>query len=75
MLNLQYGGATLELAIHVLDSKRVRVEGKWSGLLRTVAVKDATGANVALLQTGSTWQFEAANHQQYSVRIAGISGT
>jgi hypothetical protein len=75
VLNLQYGGATLELAIHVLDSKRVRVEGKWSGLLRTVAVKDATGANVALLQTGSTWQFEASNHQQYSVRIAGISGT
>jgi hypothetical protein len=75
VLNLQYGGATLELAIHVLDSKRVRVEGKWSGLLQTVAVKDAAGANVALPQTGSTWQFEAANHRQYSVRIAGISGS
>ena len=75
VLNLQYGGATLELAIHVLDSKRVRVEGKWSGLLRTVAVKDAAGANVALPQTGSTWKFEAANHRQYSVRIAGISGS
>jgi hypothetical protein len=75
VLNLRYGGATLELAIHVLDSKRVHVEGKWSGLLRTVAVKDSTGANIALQQTGSTWQFEAANHRQYSVRIAGISGT
>jgi hypothetical protein len=58
-----------------LDSKRVHVEGKWSGLLRTVAVKDASGENITLQQTGSTWQFEAANHRQYSVRIAGISGT
>jgi hypothetical protein len=73
VLNLEYGGATLDLAIRVLDSQRVRVEGKWSGVLRTVAVKDATGAKVAPQETGSTWQFEGANHQQYLVRIAGIS--
>ena len=73
VLNLQYRGATLELAIRTLDSQRVRVEGKWSGSFRTVAVKDTAGANVALQGSGSSWQFEGANHHQYFVRIAGIS--
>jgi hypothetical protein len=74
VLNLQYRGAFLELAIHVLDSQRVRVEGIWSESVRSVAVKDANGANVVLRGTGSAWQFEGANHQQYLVRIVGISG-
>jgi hypothetical protein len=74
VLNLQYRGAFLELAIHVLDSQRVRVEGIWSGSVRSVAVKAANGANVVLRGTGSAWQFEGANHQQYLVRIVGISG-
>jgi hypothetical protein len=74
VLNLQYWGASLELAIRVLDSRRVRVEGTWSGAFQSVAVKDATGANISLQGTGSVWQFEGANHQQYFVRIAGISG-
>lgn len=71
--NLQYRGAFLELAIHALDSRRVRVEGTWSGSVRSVAVKDAKGANLALQGTGSTWQFEGANHQQYFVRIVGTA--
>jgi hypothetical protein len=62
----------LELAIHVLDPQRVRVEGTWSGSVRSVAVKDGRGANVALQGTGSAWQFEGGNHQQYLVRIVGI---
>ncbi|HEV2953081.1 MAG TPA: hypothetical protein VG015_03215, partial [Candidatus Dormibacteraeota bacterium] len=74
VLNLQYRGAFLELAIHGLDSQRVRVEGIWSGSVRSVAVKAANGANVVLRGTGSAWQFEGTNHQQYLVRIVGISG-
>jgi len=73
ILNLQYRGAFLELAIRVLDSQRIRVEGIWSGSVRSVAVKDAKGANAALRGTGSAWQFEGANHQPYVVRIVGIS--
>ena len=72
-LNLQYRGAFLELAIHVLDSQRVRVEGIWSGSVRSVVVEDAKGANLTLRGNGSAWQFEGANHQQYLVRIVGIS--
>ena len=73
IVNLQYRGALLELAIHVLDPQRVRVEGTWSGSVRSIAVKDGRGANVALQGTGSAWQFEGGNHQQYLVRIVGIS--
>jgi hypothetical protein len=73
VLNLQYRGAFLELAIHVLDSRRVRVEGSWSGSVRSAAVKDAKGAEVSLQGTGSNWEFEGANHQQYFVRITGAS--
>jgi len=72
-LNLQYRGASLELAIRVLDSRRVRVEGTWSGSLRSVAVKDAAGANISLQGNGSVWPFEGANHQQHFIHIAGIS--
>lgn len=71
--NLQYRGALLELAIHVLDSQRVRIEGIWSGSIRSVAVKDAEGAHVSLESAGSAWQFEGTNHRQYLMRIAGIS--
>ena len=73
VLNLQYRGAALELAIRVLDSRRVRVEGKWSKAFRTVSVKDAMGKSIALEEAGSVWQFEGANHQQYFVRVTGIS--
>ncbi len=73
IVNLQYRVALLELAIHVLDPQRVRVEGTWSGSVRSVAVKDGKGASVALQGTGSAWQFEGGNHQHYVVRIVGIS--
>jgi len=73
IVNLQYRGALLELAIQVLDPQRVRVEGTWSGSVRSVAVKDGKGVSVALQGTGSAWQFEGGNHQQYLVRIVGIS--
>ena len=71
VLNLQYRGVFLELAIHVFDSERVRVEGTWRGPLRSTAVKDAKGANVSLQGSGSIWRFEGTNHQQYFVHIAG----
>jgi hypothetical protein len=71
--NLQYAGETLELAIHVLDPRHVRVEGRWSGSLRTTAVKDAAGTSMPLQHVDSAWQFEGSNHRQYLVRIAGIS--
>jgi hypothetical protein len=73
VLNLQYRGAMLELAIHVQDSQRIRVQGTWSGSLRTVSVKDARGANLRFESNGAAWQFEGVNHQQYSVHITGIS--
>jgi hypothetical protein len=73
VLNLHYCSEFLELAIHVLNAQRVRVEGTWSGSFRAVAVKDARGTNVSLEGTGSRWQFEGSNHQQYFVRIEGIS--
>ena len=73
VLNLQYCAEFLELAIHVLDAQRVRVEGTWSGSFRAVAVKDTRGAKVSLEATGLRWQFEGSNHQQYFVRIEGIS--
>jgi hypothetical protein len=73
VLNLQYRGAMLELAIHVQDSHRIRVQGTWSGSLRTVSVKDARGANLRFESNGAAWQFEGVNHQQYSVHITGIS--
>jgi enediyne biosynthesis protein E4 len=43
------------------------------GTVRSVAVTDGKGASVALQGTGSAWQFEGGNHQQYLVRIVGIS--
>jgi len=46
IVNLQYRGALLELAIQVLDPQRVRVEGTWSGSVRSVAVKDGKGVSV-----------------------------
>src|SRR5215469_5653574 len=67
--NLQYTGETLELGIRVLDSRRVRVEGKWAGSLRTISVKDAAGMDLALQGTGSAWEFEGFNRQQYLIRI------
>jgi hypothetical protein len=70
--NLQYAGESLDLAIHVLDSRRVRVEGKWSGSIRTVEVKDAKGEEVAVQQTDSTWQFEGLNRQDYQTHLAGV---
>jgi Trehalase len=73
VLNLQCAGASLELAIRALDSKRVRVEGSWSGGRRSVAVRDARGADVSLQGTGSVWQFDGVNHEQYFVRLTGIS--
>jgi hypothetical protein len=73
VLNLQYREASLELALHVLDSRRVRVEGRWSGALRTTALHDDRGASVPLQQAGSAWQFEGENHHQYVVRITGVS--
>ena len=63
----------MELAIHVLDSQRVRVEGTWSGSMTTVAVKEAEGTNVLLQKVGATWRFDGINHRQYFMRIAGIS--
>lgn len=73
VLNLQYRGASLNLAVRVISPLRVRVEGVWSGPLRTVAVKDAKGATVPLQGTGLSWQFEAENHQQYFVGITSTS--
>jgi hypothetical protein len=72
VVNLQYRGALLDLLIRVLDSQRVRVEGRWSESLRSVAVKDAKGANIPLQGSGSVWQFEGENHQHYFVHTAGV---
>jgi hypothetical protein len=71
--NLQYAEETLDLAIRVVDSRRVRVEGLWSGSIRTVAVKDAAGTSVALERTDSGWQFEGSNRQPYLVLLSGVA--
>ena len=73
VLNLLYGGASLDLAVRVITPDRVRIEGVWSGPVWTVAVNDAKGATVPLQTTGSSWHFEGENHRQYSVRITGTS--
>jgi hypothetical protein len=70
VLNLQYRGVLLDLAIVVLGPQRVQVEGTWSGSLRTVAARNAKGENVPLGGTGSAWKFEGENHQRYFVRVA-----
>jgi Trehalase len=71
--NLQYAGNFLDLSIHALDAQRVRIEGRWSGSIRTEAVKETTGAEVALQQSGSVWQFDGLNHQQYLIRLTGVA--
>jgi hypothetical protein len=71
--NLQYAGEALELGIRVLDSRRVRVEAEWLGSLRTISVKDAARRSLALQGTGSTWQFEGFNREQYLVSITDLS--
>ena len=71
--NLQYAGEILELGIRVIDSRRVRVEGKWAGSLRTISVKDAGGMDLTLKGTGSAWEFGGLNREQYLVQIAGFT--
>jgi hypothetical protein len=73
VLNMQYRGGLLGLTMQVLNPQRLRLEGVWSGSVRTVGVKDAAGTSVPLQVSGSSWQFEATNHHQYLVHIAGAS--
>jgi hypothetical protein len=73
VVNLHYREAFLELAIRVLGSGRVQVQGKWSKRLRTVPVKDIKGENVPLQASGSAWQFEGENHQRYFIHTVGAS--
>jgi hypothetical protein len=68
--NLDYRGEKLALGIRVLDGQRVEVEGVWAGPLDTVSVKDAAQRRLPVEGTGSEWQFEARNRQQYVVQIA-----
>ena len=70
--NLQYAEKLLHLGIHVLDSRRIRVEGSFPGSLRIISVKEASGKSIVLQGTGSAWQFEGVNRQEYLVRVAGI---
>jgi hypothetical protein len=70
--NLQYAEKLLHLGIHVLDSRRIRVEGAFPGSLRIISVKEASGKSIVLQGTGSAWQFEGLNRQEYLVRVAGI---
>lgn len=67
--NLQYAGEALELAFHVVDSQRVRVQGAWSGSVRTLSVMGANGGTLELGGIGSAWHFEGSNRQEYRVRI------
>lgn len=71
--NLQCAGTTLELGIRVLDSRRVKVEGEWSGSARTISVKDVSGGNLEISGRDSAWQFEGFNRQHYVVRVTGLS--
>ena len=71
--NMRYREQVLDLTLHALDTKRVRVEGVWSGSIRSFSVKDGSGANVPLQGSGSAWQFEGVNRQSYFVGLAGIS--
>jgi hypothetical protein len=73
VVNLHYGEALLDLTMRVQDSQRIRVEGRWSNPLRTVAVTNAKGENIAVQASGSLWQFEGNNHQHYFMRVAGVS--
>lgn len=66
-------GSSLDLTILALNSRQIRVEGKWSEPLGTISVKDMRGDSVPLQASGSVWQFEGNNHQQYLIRIAGSS--
>lgn len=71
--NLHWRGNFLDLTLHALDSRRIRVEGRWSGPLRSIGVKDATGATVTLEGNGDNWHFTAANHQPYFMRLTGAA--
>ena len=71
--NLQLGEDTLEIMIHVLDARRVRLEGKWSDSLRTASVKDSAGKSVALRSKDASWQFEGDNREQYFLSLAGVA--
>jgi hypothetical protein len=73
VVNLGYRGASLDLSLRALDSRRVLVEGKWSEPFRTAAVVDIKNDSIRLKGTGSAWQFEGENHQQYFIRIVGGS--
>jgi Trehalase len=72
--NLQYAGEALDLGFHVIDSQRVRVEGAWSNSVRTLSVMGANGGTLDLRGSGTAWQFEGSNREEYRVRITTPSG-
>jgi len=71
LVNLSYRGASLDLSVRTLDSGRIRLKGRWSEPLRTVAVTDLDKQSVPLELSGGTWEFEGENHKHYFLRIAG----
>jgi hypothetical protein len=71
--NLQLGEDRLNIMIHVIDARRVRLEGKWSNSLRAASVKDSAGKGLALRSNDLNWQFEGYNREQYFLSLAGAA--
>ncbi|HXQ98687.1 MAG TPA: trehalase family glycosidase [Candidatus Limnocylindrales bacterium] len=71
--NLQFSGGSMDLGIQVLDSRRVRIQGRLAGSVRIKSVKDASGTSPVLQGSGSEWQFEGLNRTDYWVRVARVS--
>jgi hypothetical protein len=68
---LRYGDDSLDLALHVVDPQRVRVEGRWHGHTRTTSVAGANGNPVESTASGNDWQFEAQNHGRHLLTVSG----
>jgi hypothetical protein len=68
---LRHGDDTLDLALHVVDPQRVRVEGRWRGHTRTTSVAGANSKPVELSASGINWHFEAQNHSRHLLTLSG----
>ena len=71
--NLLYAKQSLGLHFTFVDDRNLRVEIELPGGPSVLSVTDESGQPLQVEQHGERWQFKAANHNRYAVRLAGLS--
>lgn len=66
---LNFHAGRLDLTSAMLDDRRIRLNGAWSGG-SIVSVSGPDQRPLKLERSDRTWHFEADNHQRYLVRIS-----